>query len=167
MLRLRLVGGVRRPPLLKNPSGTTFRTLYQTRALAAAVAAKTHSRIHPSRHQPTMDRGRQARQSPASSKNTELPGPLNSEKAILTRFMPVDVDAKMLKFPKEQLSLYVRKLTDAPPHYACESGFHDGKQLWRCANSYVRARCILTSAAEQLCIPSPVPMTSLALGIML
>jgi hypothetical protein len=132
MLRLRPIVGARHMPLARSPSRAPARSLYQTRAVAAAAATKARPRMPSSRHQPTMQPGRNSRQGSPSPRRHELSGPLNTEKAILSRYPPVGVDAKMLKLPKEPLSLYVRKLTNSPPHFVSESGLFEGREYWRC-----------------------------------
>lgn len=128
MLRLRLVAGARHPPLAKNPFGVPARTLYQTHTLAAALAVKPQPRMRPTRSQPTMNRGRDTRAPPTRS---QLPRPQYSEQAILAQYPNDDLEPKFLKNPKDQLSLYVRKLTDAPPQYACENVYYGGKEYWK------------------------------------
>lgn len=133
MLRLRLIAGVRHIPSCRNPFYTPARSLYQTRVVAAAAAsaAKARPRTPSSRHRPTMQRGRNSRPGSPLSRRRELSEPFNSEKAILASYPPVGVDAKMLKLPKEPLSLYVRKLTNSPPHFVCENGLFEGREYWR------------------------------------
>lgn len=128
MLRLRLVAGVRHPPLAKNLFGMPARTLYQSHTLAAALAAKAKPRMRPARSQPTMHPGRDTRAPPTRS---QLPRPVYSEQAILAQYPNDDLEAKFLRTPKEQLSLYVRKLTDTPPQYACENVYYGGKEYWK------------------------------------
>lgn len=137
MFSLRLIARVRCIPMSRGPSRTPARSLYQTRAVAAAAAAKARLRMPSSRHQPTMQRGRNSRPASPSPRRHELSGPLNSEKAILAKFPPVGVDAKMLKLPKEPLSLYVRKLSNSLPHFVCESGSFQGREYWRYVVFYI------------------------------
>lgn len=151
MLRLRLVAGVRYIPLARSPSRAPARSLYQTRAVAAAAAAKARPRMPSSRHQPTMQRGRNSRQGSPSSRRYELSGPLNTEKAILARYVPVGVDTKMLKLPKEPLSLYVRKLANSSPHFLCENGLFEGREYWRCVLPCVAIPAPLLMAPQGYC----------------
>lgn len=129
MFSLRLIVRVRRIPMFRRPSRAPARSLYQTRAVAAA-AAKARLRTMPSsRHQPTMQRGRNYRPASPSPRRYELSRPLNSEKAILAKFPPVASMQKCLNCQKNRF--HVRKLTNSPPHFVCESGSFQGREYWR------------------------------------
>lgn len=54
-----------------------------------------------------------------------------SEKAVLDKYPTEGVDPKILKNPKEQLNLYIRKLSNQSPRYAVEGFRHGNKECWR------------------------------------
>lgn len=128
MLRLRLVAGARHPPLARFPSSIYVRTLYQTHTLTAAYAANAQRRRPSSHNQPTMKNPRSSPPSPTRSQPT---GSLYSERAVLAKYPTQGLDSKLLKVPKEQLSLYTRKLAGTPAKYECEVVSYDRKDYWR------------------------------------